>query len=132
MYTKFYNRMIVDVRGSTQFSEEFIKERKENGGEGSEEDVELEFFVLEQGVWKIDLREPPKIPKELATIEQDFEKFYQGKHKTRRLTWIYSYGTCTLEYVFDANTKYRIEAHHYHALVLLLFNEKERYSFQEI
>ena len=129
MYTKFYNRMIVDVRGSTQFSEEFIKERKENGGEGSEEDVELEFFVLEQGVWKIDLREPPKIPKELATIEQDFEKFYQGKHKTRRLTWIYSYGTCTLEYIFDANTKYRIEAHHYHALVLLLFNEKERYSF---
>ncbi|KAI7748685.1 hypothetical protein M8C21_000334 [Ambrosia artemisiifolia] len=60
-----------------------------------------------------------------------FREFYQTKTKHRKLSWIYSLGTCNINGKFDPKTVELIVTT-YQASALLLFNSSDRLSYQEI
>uniref|UniRef100_A0A0D9WCV1 Cullin family profile domain-containing protein n=1 Tax=Leersia perrieri TaxID=77586 RepID=A0A0D9WCV1_9ORYZ len=60
-----------------------------------------------------------------------FKEFYQTRTKHRKLTWIYSLGTCNINAKFEAKTIELIVTT-YQAALLLLFNGSDRLSYSEI
>ncbi|KAL0389605.1 UNVERIFIED_CONTAM: Cullin-1 [Sesamum calycinum] len=60
-----------------------------------------------------------------------FKEFYQTKTKHRKLSWIYSLGTCNINGKFEQKTVELILGT-YQAAVLLLFNNADRLSYSEI
>ncbi|KAG9134398.1 hypothetical protein Leryth_023789 [Lithospermum erythrorhizon] len=60
-----------------------------------------------------------------------FKEFYQTKTKHRKLTWIFSLGTCNINGKFDPKTMELIVTT-YQASALLLFNSADKLSYQEI
>uniref|UniRef100_A0A9I9DPU7 Cullin family profile domain-containing protein n=1 Tax=Cucumis melo TaxID=3656 RepID=A0A9I9DPU7_CUCME len=60
-----------------------------------------------------------------------FREFYQTKTKHRKLTWIYSLGTCNISGKFEPKTMELIVTT-YQASALLLFNSSDRLSYSEI
>ncbi|KAF8038210.1 hypothetical protein BT93_B0921 [Corymbia citriodora subsp. variegata] len=60
-----------------------------------------------------------------------FREFYQTKTKHRKLTWIYSLGTCNIIGKFEPKTMELIVTT-YQASALLLFNSSDKLSYSEI
>ncbi|KAL0371417.1 UNVERIFIED_CONTAM: Cullin-1 [Sesamum angustifolium] len=60
-----------------------------------------------------------------------FKEFYPTKTKYRKLTWIYSLGTCNINGKFEQKTVELILGM-YQAALLLLFNNADRLSYSEI
>lgn len=56
---------------------------------------------------------------------------YNGKHKGRKLDWDHALGTATLKARFKAGTK-ELSVSLYQAVILLLFNESDTYTYEEI
>ncbi|KAK2988978.1 hypothetical protein RJ640_020443 [Escallonia rubra] len=69
----------------------------------------------------------------LLSLPSEFNvpEFYQTKTKHRKLTWIYSLGTCNINGKFDPKTMELIVTT-YQAFDLLLFNTSDTLSYQEI
>ncbi|KAG9102837.1 hypothetical protein FRC06_000983 [Ceratobasidium sp. 370] len=72
-----------------------------------------------------------ELPPEMAAALLRYEKYYTSKHSQRRTAWFHSLGTVVLTSRFPGGNK-EISVSMYQALVLLLFNEKERFSAAEI
>jgi len=71
------------------------------------------------------------LPAEMVKCVEVFKEFYQTKTKHRKLTWIYSLGTCNIIGKFDPKPMELIVTT-YQASALLLFNASERLSYSEI
>jgi cullin-4 len=71
------------------------------------------------------------LPKELLQYQEIFKKFYLGKHSGRRLQWQPTLGHCMLRATFG-NGKKELQVSLFQALVLLLFNDVEELSYEEI
>ncbi|KAG0470515.1 hypothetical protein HPP92_017215 [Vanilla planifolia] len=67
----------------------------------------------------------------LVKCVEVFKEFYQTKTKHRKLTWIYSLGTCNINGKFDPKTM-ELVVTTYQASALLLFNASDRLSYSEI
>jgi cullin 1 len=93
--------------------------------------IDLTVTVLTTGFWpsykSFDLNLPP----ELVKCVEVFREFYQTKTKHRKLTWIYSLGTCNISGKFEPKTMELIVTT-YQASALLLFNSSERLSYSDI
>jgi cullin 1 len=60
-----------------------------------------------------------------------FKEFYETRTKHRKLTWIYSLGTCNINAKFEARNMELIVTT-YQAALLLLFNGADKLSYSEI
>ncbi|XP_030973985.1 cullin-1-like isoform X1 [Quercus lobata] len=93
--------------------------------------IDLTVTVLTTGFWpsykSFDLNLPP----ELVKCVKVFQEFYQTKTKHRKLTWIYSLGTCNISGKFEPKTMELIVTT-YQASALLLFNSSDRLSYSDI
>ncbi|KAI3842241.1 hypothetical protein MKW98_026031 [Papaver atlanticum] len=87
--------------------------------------------VLTTGYWPtyktIDLR----LPLEMAECVQSFKKFYQVDKKNRKLTFLYSMGSCNGTGKFQKKPIELIVSTH-QAAVLVLFNSSDKLSYSEI
>lgn len=98
------------------------------------------------------------LPKEMVQYQEIFNKFYLGKHSGRKLQWQPTLGQCMLKAVFDHvrnvilslslsffgsikltgfcmilfQGKKELQVSLFQALVLLLFNESEELSYDEV
>lgn len=61
----------------------------------------------------------------------DYTNFYKNKHSGRKLDWAHSLGTVVLRARFSEGIK-ELRVSLYQALVLLLFNERDKISFTDI
>nr|GEW63000.1 cullin-1 [Tanacetum cinerariifolium] len=68
---------------------------------------------------------------EMVKCVEVFKEFYHTKTKHRKLTWIYSLGTCNVSGKFDQKT-IELVLTTYQAAALLLFNASEQLSYSEI
>ncbi|KAK4730712.1 hypothetical protein R3W88_023700 [Solanum pinnatisectum] len=93
--------------------------------------IDLTVTVLTSGFWPSYKSCDLSLPVEMAKCVQVFTEFYQTKTKHRKLTWIYSLGTCNGNGKFDSKTIELILGT-YQAAVLLLFNSSDRLSYSEI
>ncbi|XP_015083074.1 cullin-1-like isoform X2 [Solanum pennellii] len=93
--------------------------------------IDLTVTVLKTGFWPSYKSFDFNLPTEMIRCVEVFEEFYQTKTKHRKLTWIYSLGTCILNGKFEPKS-IELVATTYQASALLLFNASDRLSYQEI
>ncbi|KAK4388459.1 Cullin-1 [Sesamum angolense] len=93
--------------------------------------IDLTVTVLTTGFWPSYKSFDLNLPAEMVKCVEVFREFYQTKTKHRKLTWIYSLGTCNINGKFEPKTIELIVTT-YQAAALLLFNAADRLSYQEI
>ncbi|KAJ7542036.1 hypothetical protein O6H91_10G087000 [Diphasiastrum complanatum] len=93
--------------------------------------IDLTVTVLTTGFWPSYRSSDLALPAEMVKCVETFKEFYQTKTKHRKLTWIYSLGTCNISGKFDQKSLELIVTT-YQAAVLLLFNSADRLSYQDI
>nr|GEV02965.1 cullin-1-like [Tanacetum cinerariifolium] len=93
--------------------------------------IDLTVTVLTTGFWPSYKSSDLCLPVEMVRCVEVFKEFYQTKTKHRKLTWIYSLGTCNVNGKFDQKTIELILGT-YQAAALLLFNASEKLSYSEI
>ncbi|KAM0029605.1 putative cullin protein, neddylation [Helianthus debilis subsp. tardiflorus] len=93
--------------------------------------INLTVTVLTTSFWPSYKSRDLNLPAEMVKCVEVFREFYQTKTKHRKLTWIYSLGTCNIIGKFEPKTVELIVTT-YQASLLLLFNSSDRLSYQEI
>ncbi|XVE73270.1 hypothetical protein DITRI_Ditri11bG0103800 [Diplodiscus trichospermus] len=93
--------------------------------------IDLTVTVLTTGFWPSYKSFDLNLPAEMVKCVEVFKGFYETKTKHRKLTWIYSLGTCHINGKFEQKTIELIVST-YQAAVLLLFNASDRLSYSEI
>ncbi|PPD99858.1 hypothetical protein GOBAR_DD03111 [Gossypium barbadense] len=93
--------------------------------------IDLTVTVLTTGFWPSYKSFDLNLPAEMVKCVEVFRDFYQTKTKHRKLTWIYSLGTCNLIGKFEPKMMELIVTT-YQASALLLFNSSDRLSYSEI
>ncbi|XP_061349101.1 cullin-1 isoform X3 [Gastrolobium bilobum] len=93
--------------------------------------IDLTVTVLTTGFWPSYKSFDLNLPAEMIRCVEVFKEFYQTKTKHRKLTWIYSLGTCNISGKFEPKTVELIVTT-YQASALLLFNSSDRLSYSDI
>ncbi|XP_057474544.1 cullin-1 [Actinidia eriantha] len=93
--------------------------------------IDLTVTVLTTGFWPSYKSSDLCLPAEMVKCVEVFKEFYQTITKHRKLSWIYSLGTCNINGKFEAKTIELIVGT-YQAAALLLFNASDRLSYSEI
>ncbi|MBA0826054.1 hypothetical protein Goarm_010947, partial [Gossypium armourianum] len=93
--------------------------------------IDLTVTVLTTGFWPSYKSFDLNLPAEMVKCVEVFKGFYETKTKHRKLTWIYSLGTCHINGKFEQKIIELIVST-YQAAVLLLFNASDRLSYSEI
>ncbi|KAL3380260.1 hypothetical protein AABB24_000747, partial [Solanum stoloniferum] len=93
--------------------------------------IDLTVTVLNTGFWPSYKSFDLNLPTEMIRCVEVFKEFYQTETKHRKLTWIYSLGTCIIYGKFEPKS-IELVVTTYQASALLLFNASDRLSYQEI
>ncbi|CAN0841873.1 CUL1 [Linum grandiflorum] len=93
--------------------------------------IDLSVNVLTTGFWPSYKSSDLNLPSEMVRGVQVFKEFYDTKSKHRKLTWIYSLGSCQLIGKFEQKNIEMVVST-YQAAILLLFNTSDKLSYSEI
>lgn len=93
--------------------------------------IDLTVNILTMGYWPTYPLMEVTMPAQLVELQTIFNKFYLGKHSGRKLQWQPTLGHCVLKAHFDAGPK-DLQVSLFQALVLLLFNDCDEMSFEEL
>ncbi|GMY16843.1 cullin-1 [Fagus crenata] len=93
--------------------------------------IDLTVTVLTTGFWPSYKSFDLSLPPEMVRCVEAFKGFYETRTKHRKLTWIYSLGTCNINGKFESKPIELIVST-YQAAALLLFNNADRLSYSEI
>jgi cullin-4 len=104
------------------------KERSARVPEG----VEMFVNVLTAGYWPTYAVAEVNLPRELNVFQDVFRDYYLNKHSGRRLVWQNSLGHCVLKATFPACGSKELAVSLFQAVALMLFNDTESLSFEEI
>ncbi|PIN02365.1 Cullin [Handroanthus impetiginosus] len=120
--------MVTDMtlaRENHKHFQEYLSTNQANPG------LDLTVTVLTTGFWPSYRSCDLSLPDEMAKCVKVFKEFYETKTKHRKLTWIYSLGTCNITGKFGEK-KFELIMGTYQAAVLLLFNAADRLSYSDI
>jgi cullin 1 len=121
--------MVTDVilsRESQMTFKEYLRSNPEaNPG------MDLTVTVLTHGFWPSYKSFDINLPAEMVKCVEVFKGFYGTKTKHRKLTWIYSLGTCNIIGKFEPKLIELVVSTHQAAL-LLLFNTADSFTYSEI
>lgn len=131
-YTNKLQRMFQDMQISKDLNKEF---RDHLEGVEAVKAVDSTFSILGTGFWPLtapstDFTPPAEIS---AEIER-FIRFYKHKHDGRKLTWLWHLckGEIKAGYCKNSKTPYTFQVSIYQMAVLLLFNEKDSYTYEDM
>lgn len=93
--------------------------------------IEMSVSVLTMGYWPTYQTMQVNLPADMLQYREVFKKFYLAKHSGRNLQWQPNLGTILLKANFPSGPK-EIMVSLFQGLVLLLFNEKDELTFEEI
>nr|GMD87929.1 cullin-4-like [Ipomoea batatas] len=93
--------------------------------------IEMSVHVLTTGYWPTYPPMDVRLPHELNVYQDIFKEFYLSKYSGRRLMWQNSLGHCVLKAEFPKGKK-ELAVSFFQTVVLMLFNEAESFSFQDI
>jgi cullin 1 len=128
-FTSKMEGMVTDLTLARENQSSFEEYLNENTS--SNPGIDLTVTVLTTGFWPSYKSSDLALPAEMVKCVEVFKEFYQTKTKHRKLTWIYSLGTCNISGKFDAKPIELIVTT-YQAAVLLLFNAADRLSYNDI
>eukprot|EP00756_Hemistasia_phaeocysticola_P006567 Hpha_TRINITY_DN13896_c0_g1::TRINITY_DN13896_c0_g1_i1::g.69912::m.69912/K03347/CUL1, CDC53; cullin 1 len=127
-YTSRLEGMITDRNLSSELNANF---REWQGDRSVNFGFDFTVQVLTTGFWPAFSVHPLEVPENVAAAQEKFRQFYDGRTQSRKLRWIYSLATAAI----DANLKkgkYQLQMTCFQACVLLLFNNQEAYTGEEI
>ena len=93
--------------------------------------ADMSVTVLTTGFWPSYKTDQMALPTELIPCLGSFERFYETYKKHTKLTWLHTLGHAMIDVRFTSGKK-KLEVSMYQGAIILLFNEKNVYTFEEI
>ncbi|EKD18714.1 uncharacterized protein L3040_002140 [Drepanopeziza brunnea f. sp. 'multigermtubi'] len=134
-YTNKLQRMFQDIQISKDLNTGFKEFESKLAEPGDAKPVDAAYSILGTGFWPLN---PPNTeftaPAEIAKAYERFTTFYSQKHNGRKLTWLWQLckGEVKANYAKNMKTPYTFQVSTYQMAVLLLFNEKDKNSYEDI
>ncbi|XP_063967788.1 cullin-4A-like [Lytechinus pictus] len=96
--------------------------------------MDLSVNILTMGYWPTYKPLEIHLPSEMVNLQEQFKRFYLGKHSGRKLQWQPSLGHCLVKAQFreESSSVKELQVSLYQTLVLLLFNEGDNFSLEDI
>jgi cullin 1 len=131
-YTNKLQRMFQDMQISKDLNAGF----REHVASGlSAKGLDSSYSILGTGFWPLTAPGTNfNPPEEVAADCERFSRFYKAKHEGRKLTWLWQLckGEVKANYVKNAKMPYTFQVSIYQMAILLLFNEKDKNTYDEI
>ncbi|KAL3993136.1 sparc/osteonectin, cwcv and kazal-like domains proteoglycan (testican) [Sarotherodon galilaeus] len=127
-FTSKLEGMFKDMELSKDIMIQF-KQYIQNQSEPS--NIELTVNILTMGYWPSYTPMEVHLPTEMVKLQEVFKLFYLGKHSGRKLQWQPTLGHAVLKAEFKEGKK-ELQVSLFQTLVLLMFNEGEEFSMEEI
>uniref|UniRef100_A0A8B9KCP2 Cullin-4A n=1 Tax=Astyanax mexicanus TaxID=7994 RepID=A0A8B9KCP2_ASTMX len=112
-----------------ELSKDIMIQFKQNQSEPS--NIELTVNILTMGYWPTYTPMEVHLPAEMVKLQEVFKMFYLGKHSGRKLQWQPTLGHAVLKAEFKEGKK-ELQVSLFQTLVLLMFNEGEEFTLEEI
>uniref|UniRef100_A0A8B9C471 Cullin-4B n=1 Tax=Anser brachyrhynchus TaxID=132585 RepID=A0A8B9C471_9AVES len=93
--------------------------------------IDLTVNILTMGYWPTYTPMEVHLNSEMIKLQEVFKAFYLGKHSGRKLQWQTTLGHAVLKAEFKEGKK-EFQVSLFQTLVLLMFNEGDEFSFEEI
>ncbi|XP_053311215.1 cullin-4A [Spea bombifrons] len=93
--------------------------------------IDLTVNILTMGYWPTYTPMDVHLPTEMVKLQEIFKTFYLGKHSGRRLQWQSTLGHAVLKAEFKDEKK-ELQVSLFQTLVLLMYNEGEEFSLEEV
>ncbi|XP_071427473.1 cullin-4A [Pithys albifrons albifrons] len=93
--------------------------------------IDLTVNILTMGYWPTYTPMEVHLNSEMIKLQEVFKTFYLGKHSGRKLQWQTTLGHAVLKAEFREGKK-EFQVSLFQTLVLLMFNEGDEFSFEEI
>lgn len=127
-FTSKLEGMFTDMKTSQDTMQGFYATHGAELGDGPS----LVVQVLTTGSWPTQPSMTCNLPAELSALCEKFRSYYLGTHTGRRLSWQTNMGTADLKVTFGKGQKHELNVSTYQMCVLMLFNNADRLSYQEI
>ncbi|RDL35724.1 putative Cullin-1 [Venustampulla echinocandica] len=134
-YTNKLQRMFQDMQISKDLNSGFKEFEAGLLEPGDEKQVDASYSILGTGFWPLN---PPNTdftpPAEISRAYERFQTFYGQKHSGRKLTWLWQFckGEVKANYCKNQKTPYTFQVSTYQMAILLLFNESDKNSYDDI
>lgn len=128
-FTNKLEGMFKDIELSKEINESFKQSSQARTKLPS--GIEMSVHVLTSGYWPTYPPMDVRLPHELNVYQDIFKEFYLSKYSGRRLMWQHSLGHCVLKAEFPKGKK-ELAVSLFQAVVLMLFNDADKLSFQDI
>ncbi|CAK8544281.1 unnamed protein product [Lathyrus sativus] len=128
-FTSKMEGMVVDLTLARDHQMKFQEYLSENSHLNP--GIDLTVTVLTTGFWPSYKSFDLNLPSEMVKCVEVFKGFYETRTKHRKLSWIYSLGTCNIIGRFEPKTIELIVST-YQAAALLLFNTADKLNYSEI
>ncbi|XP_015957880.1 cullin-4 [Arachis duranensis] len=128
-FTNKLEGMFKDIELSKEINESFKQSSQARSKLPS--GIEMSVHVLTTGYWPTYPPMDVRLPHELNVYQDIFKEFYLSKYSGRRLMWQNSLGHCVLKAEFPKGKK-ELAVSLFQTVVLMLFNDAEKLSFQDI
>ncbi|NWR77306.1 CUL4A protein, partial [Centropus unirufus] len=93
--------------------------------------IDLTVNILTMGYWPTYTPMEVHLNSEMIKLQEVFKNFYLGKHSGRKLQWQTTLGHAVLKAEFKEGKK-EFQVSLFQTLVLLMFNEGDEFSFEDI
>lgn len=93
--------------------------------------IDMSVNILTMGYWPSYNPTEVHLPAEMVQLQENFRKFYLGKHSGRKLTFQPTLGFCVLKSHFQHGMK-ELNVSLFQCLILLLFNENDTFGYESI
>ena len=135
-YTNKLQRMFQDILTSKDLNDNYKTWQHEMlGEEDSKKAVDPYYHILGSGFWPFQSPTTTFIPpQEIVKTYSRFQNFYFEKHTGRKLTWLWQLckGEMKANYIKNAKIPYTFQVSTYQMAILLLFNEAETVTYDDI
>ena len=134
-YTNKLQRMFQDIQISKDLCSSFKDFEAQLNDSAVYKPIDTEYSILGTGMWPLN---PPTTdftpPAELVKAYERFQAFYNQKHSGRKLTWLWQLckGELKANYCQNQKTPYTFQVSTYQMAILMLFNESDRHSYDDI
>jgi cullin 1 len=136
-YTNKLQRMFNDMQLSKDLNDGYKKfEANEILDRGSnEKPLDTSYSILGTGFWPLNAPNTNFTPPaEVSKAYESFQKYYNNKYNGRRLTWLWQFckGEVKANYCKNQKIPYTFQVSTYQMAILMLFNENDKNTYQEI
>lgn len=132
-YTNKLQRMFQDMQISKDLNQGFKEHTKSL--QLDKQPLDSSYSILGTSFWPLTAPNTTfNPPTEIQADLDRFSRFYKNKHEGRKLTWLWQLckGEVKTGYCKSQKTPYTFQVSVYQMAVLLLFNEKDSYSYDDL